>query len=164
MRTSVLGLALITLIFLLAGCGGGGGGVVGGVGGTAEPTAVTIIVKTVGSTATLYGVEFGFNLPAGVTLTRQASGELAAGVIVPSGGAAGASLVTNYQSTTSPQTVEVSLTKISGFPVGEFLTVTVMVAPGVVLQPANVTFSRFKAYDNLNGVPSDSITGTVTAP
>ena len=158
MRYSFLGFALIALISLVFGCGGGVGE------STPGPTAATVVIKTVGAPATLYGVEFTAQLPIGVTLTTQGSGQLAAGVMVPSGGATGATVVTNYQSASSPKTVAVSVTKgEDGFPVGEFLTVNAMVAPGAALLPADIALSEFKVFDNL-GALAGSITGTVTVP
>ena len=78
--------------------------------------------------------------------------------------AAGAAPVANYQAGSAPQTVVVSLTKKTGFPVGEFLTVTPVIAAGTVLLPTDIILSDFKAYDNFNGVPAPSIAGTVAAP
>lgn len=153
-------MALAALIFTVPGCGGGGGGSAPG-----PPAPVDrVVIKSVGAPATLYGVEFTLQLPAGVTLATDGAGALAAGVLVASGGAAGAAPVVNYRAGSVPQTVVVSLTKDTGFPVGEFLTLTPMIAAGTVLLPTDIILSGFKAYDNFNGVPAPSIAGTVAAP
>jgi len=159
MRSCALAVALLSLISLMAGCGGGGGGT--------QPTAPanSVVIKSVGAATTLYGVGFKLQLPPGVTLATQGNGALAAGALVSSGGAADANFAANYDSGVSPQTVTVSLTKASGFPVGEFMTVIPVLAQGTALVPGDFVLSDFKAYDNLTtGSPAPLITGTVTAP
>ena len=158
-RHVTLAIAPVAVFFLLCGCGGGGHAV------DNSAAASTVIVKTVGAATTLYGLQFKIELAPGVTLATDASGELASGAIVPSGGAAGAMVVTNYQRSVEPQTVTVSLVKPLGFSVGEFLTLTAQVAPGASFSPADLTLSEFKAYDDLeSGAVQESITGAVAAP
>ena len=159
MRSPVLGMLLLSLICLVSGCGGGGGGATGS-GPTA--TTATVVIKTVGAPTTLYGVQFKVQIPTGVTLATEGAGVIAAGVMIPSGGATGGLLEAGYQSSNSPQTATVSVTHGSGFQVGEFMTMTVTVPPGTVLLPADLVLSEFKAYDNFNGIPTVAITGTAT--
>lgn len=158
MKSVLFRIALLALAWTLPGCGGGGGG------GASGPTTTTLVVKALGSATTLYGIQAKVNLPAGVTLATQPNGELVSGTIVPSGGASGATLVTNYQTTTAPQTVTVSLTALSGFPAGEFLKVTVLVAPGIVVNPSDITFVEFKAYQDLQATLASGMTPSISLP
>jgi len=152
---------LVLLVSLLPGCGGGGG-----AGNVPAPFSTnTVVIKTLGAPATLYGVQFKVELPDGVTLAADQFGALTAGAMVPSGGAAGASLVTDYQASASYRSVTVSLVKASGFPVGEFLTVNALVPLGTSLSPGDFILSDFKAYDNLaTGGVATAVTGGVSAP
>lgn len=157
--------ALLSLIFLLTGCGGGGGG-----GAEAPQTPVagsSVVIASAGAATTLYGVEFTLQLPPGVTLATPGGGTLAAGAMVPSGGAAGTDVTLNayYDTAVSPQTVKVSLVKPSGFPVGRFLTVTPVLAQGTDLVPAAFAITGFKAWDDLTTYRVDPlITSVVAAP
>ncbi|GAW65982.1 lipoprotein [Geoanaerobacter pelophilus] len=147
----------------LTGCGGGGG-----VEAPQAPVAgSSIVIETAGAATTLYGVEFTLQLPPGVTLATPGGGTLAAGVMVPSGGAAGADagLSVFYDTGAAPQTVKVSLVKPSGFPVGRFLSVTLVLAQGTTLVPAAFVISGFKAWDDLASYRVNPlITSVVAAP
>lgn len=141
----------IILVLSMMGCGGGGEVAPGALGST-------VIIKVVsgGVAGPLYGVQFKTDLPAGVTLDTAANGDLAEGVLK----ATGSNLVSNYVTTTSPQTLEVSVTDGSGFLVGEFLEISCSVAPGTVLTASALTFTEFIGYDKA-GWPIPGVTGTL---
>lgn len=163
MRFCAVFMAFVVLPTLLcAGCGGGGGD----AAAPFQPVtpANSVVIKSVGPATTLYGVQFTLQLPSGVTLATPGGGAVAQGVLSASGGAAGSSVSSYYDSGATPQTVTVSVTNKSGFQVGQFLTVATQVAPGTTLTPGNLMLTQFKAYDSFLGAVAPAITGEVSAP
>ncbi|WP_148212903.1 hypothetical protein [Citrifermentans bemidjiense] len=166
MKLAVSATSLLSFVSLLAGCGGGGGE-------SAPPQIATptnsLVISTSGTAAALYGVQFTLQLPPGVTLATQ-GGALAAGVIAPSGGAAGATVTTNYDPVLAPRTVTVSLIKAppafpAGFPVGPFMTIIPVLPQGMTLAAGDFTLSSFKAWDDLTTYhEAPQITGAIAAP
>lgn len=159
-ETLIRHIAVLVLVTLF-GCGGGGGG--GGGGDASTSSTVVVRVKTSGVAVPLYGVQFKAALPAGVTLSTDSNGNLAAGILKATGGAVGANIECNYQSGASPQTLAVSVAispSGGGFLVGEFLTVFCTVAPGTVLSSTDIKFSEFKVFDK-GGAEISGATGLI---
>jgi hypothetical protein len=149
---------------VLFGCGGGGGG----GSSTPQPPAGTNIIATIGLTGTLNagqsigGVDVVLNLPAGVSAVADGTGETAAGVVVPVGGAAGSLPVGKYTAAAggNPGTVRVVLVKTAGFSTGDFVTINLAYTAGSKPNQNDFSTGALSVIDASNS--STAITGLTT--
>lgn len=155
---------LISAIGMLAACGGGGGG------GTsvAQPSAAILKLSTSGALnqgTALAGIEISVILPAGVTLTTNADGSVAAGVVTVSGVAA-PGILTPPIYTPAGGTAPGELTFVvasdapAGFGTGEFATVRCDIDAGSSPVANDFTPVEFKPVD-MNGAMVGGMTANV---
>jgi hypothetical protein len=153
-------------IGIFSGCGGSTGGGGGGTVAT-PPTKAIIKISTKGTLASgtqIGGVEVSVKLPAGVSAkTLNASTTETAGEVVEASGVATnnsqvVGTYTNQTGLTSGGTVRIFLSTGTGFPVGEFATMSTDIAAGYA--PVSADFNQITAIvKDLNGV---DITGLTT--
>lgn len=144
----------VLFMTLLAACGG--------EGGTAPSTTKSVRFSTVGTTAQqIYGIQLVATLPQGVTVETEANGSIADGIVTLYGSAVGSLIDAMYDSTATPASLRIALTKETPLGIGDFVTVKFSVAPGVSLTARDITFSQFVAKDG-NGATVSGINGNVS--
>jgi hypothetical protein len=147
-RTLIL-ISFLT-ITLMIGCGGGGGGGNNNGNGTMPPTKAVVKISTLGSPSVtpLIGAQATLHLPAGVSVkTFLNSTQTGTNVVVASGYAVPADLVLGVYSSASG-TVNVYVTKASGFASGEFATVNCDIASGASPIAANFSVTDLIVSDS----------------
>lgn len=161
-------LALLALVAaLLGGCGSGGGS----TGNTTDtgsgtgvqlqtgpnPAIVAIGTRAPSPTTVLYGAEFKLLLPAGVTMTANADGALADGVLQLADKRAmtGARYVS--ATSTTRGFLQVNIIDAGGFTVGALATVNCAVSQGAAVGAASFALDGFSARD-ANGAAITGIT------
>lgn len=165
-RFNLYGL-LAAIILTLAACGGGGGG-----GGSAtspttdKPLQSNTAIITISTEGTLAeGTSLGtagitLELPPGVTVKHDAAaGAVEAGVIEPSGAAAGKAIVgiSLYQPATEAAKGRVNFSVIAsdrtGFGTGEFVTVICDIAAGSSPTATDFSIAAFEPFDVSQAAP-----------
>jgi len=147
-------IAALLFMTLLAACGG--------EGGTAPSTTKTVRFSTVGNTAQqIYGIQLVATLPQGVTLETEANGTIADGIVTLYGSEAGSLLDTIYDSSATPSSLRIALTKETPIGTGDFVTVKCTVAHGASFTASDISFSQFVAKDG-NGATVPGISGNVS--
>ena len=147
------------MITLIIGCSGGGGGGNDSGGnsnsnGTLPPTAAVIKISTLGSPSVtpLTGAQVTVHMPTGVSVkTFLDSTQTGTNAVVASGNAVPADLVIGAYSSTSG-TVNVYVTKASGFASGEFATVTCDISSGSLLQAADFSVTDLIVSDSVGNL------------
>ncbi|SNB44959.1 hypothetical protein [Geobacter sp. DSM 9736] len=110
-------------------------------------------------------VEVVINLPQGVSIPLQdaGTGEIATSALTLSGAIPSNATILSGKFTpatlTSPATIMLVLASVSGFPVGEFVTVNCDVATGSVVTPAHFILTGFQSTDILGA----ALTGVTPA-
>lgn len=134
----------------------------GGEGGTAPSTTKTVRFSTVGNAVQqIYGIQLVANLPQGVTVETEANGSIGDGIVTLYGSAAGSLVDAMYDSSGTPSSLRIALTKETPLGIGDFVTVKCTVASGVSLTASDITFSQFVAKDG-NGATVSGISGNVS--
>lgn len=161
-------LVLLFILSLLAACGHKSHD-------QAQPTQAVITLSTSGSIPAgtlIYGAQATLKLPAGVTAKASPSNVnpmtmvTDSGVVVATGTSVGAEnvLATYATLTTTPAThsVEVYVTKSSGFSTGDFVTIHCDITAPAKPSVADFSIADFKAVDQ-NGATLTGLTLGMTA-
>lgn len=146
-------LLAIGAVISVAGCGGGGGG---GGGGTVQPPATKAIVKLATAGTLPAGTSIGV-IGATVMYPTTKGLSIADMNVVPSGVAAGGTVAANVSTLGQVFLGNLTLTS-TGFPIGEFATLTFSIASG----STPVVTSDFVVapdYTVLDAATSNSIPG-----
>lgn len=182
MKKLIINLGMLAgLLLLMAGCGGGGDSATGALPFFTFPTAsstptpvpppnsagtatLTLTASGVPAPAgNLSGITITITLPAGVTVTTNPDGTVAAGVVIPSGllSAATATSSAVYIPATRTLNITVASTQAAGFGVGQYATV-VCTYSGAVPVANSFTLSGFLPADLLLQ-PVAGLTASYTA-
>lgn len=164
---------LLCSVILIHGCGGGGGNPASNNPVQKQPTTAVVKLYTQGSLpqgTEIAGIGITVNLPAGVTVTTDASGGVGSEVIISSGETASKAVViiTDFTpaTATSPGAISFVLTSTAaaGFGVGEFATVNCGISVGSYPKATDIftSDSDFRAVD-LSGVTIAGLAPTSTA-
>lgn len=115
--------------------------------------------------AKIGGIDFTFNLPAGVTLTKDAiTNQVTSGIVVVSGVAAAAGTTSISLSTLNAQALRTVLANAQGFDAGEFVNISCTIPAGNTATAANFTTAITAATITATGLTGALITGvTLTA-
>ena len=149
-KTSLIFIISSILTFTLnVGCGSSGGNNNGG-NGTPPPTVAVVKISTLGSPSVtpLIGAQATVRMPAGVSVkTFLNSTQTGSNVVIASGNAVAADLVMGVYSSASG-TVNVYVTKASGFASGEFATVNCDIASGASPNAADFSVTELIVSDS----------------
>jgi hypothetical protein len=137
-------------IMIISGCGGGGGSE-GSVNGGSTTKTATLVFSSYSTNAQIAGFDFTVTLPKNVTITTDSSGALSSSVVYLSGQFATAPALNaagvNYDTTSSTSNkLQIVYAGLSGYPVGEFLTVVCNVPVSYTLNINDISFiASFKS-------------------
>ena len=146
--TLISKLVILTLLLSLTGCVSAGGGAAARVNTTTR-AILKLTAHNIPAGKSVSAIQASLQLPVGVT-PGVLKGNDASGSVVASGLAAGAMVASSYNSETRIMTYGVVFP--SGFPAGEFLTITCKVADGTV-----VTASDFPAQAKITQILDSSM-------
>lgn len=142
------------MLFLLLPDAGSGGG------GTAAPSKAVVTLSAQGTVSTpnfIHGIELYLVLPVGVTVKTDTTGKPTDGIVVATGGAAGANttVLAKYPVTEpvegNANAIFILLTDTAGFDPGNFVTVTCDITSGSSPKQADFKVTGFKPVDSLSG-------------
>lgn len=164
---SLIGQIIYLATAVLSGCGGGDSAVSPTTQQGAQPTAATLKLSTQGvlpTGASIGAVDVVVNLPAGVTVKADGSGQVQAGAMEPSAVAVGSTAIATFTPTSggSPAKTRVVLINAAGFGTGEFATVNCDIAAGSSPKAADFTLTGFSAA-NVDGTTLTGLTPVVSA-
>lgn len=167
----LIGLVIYLALAVLSGCGGGDGSTTASSNPNppvaTQPTAATLKLSTQGTLPTgaaIGALDVTVNLPEGVTVKADGTGQTVAGVMAPSAGAAGSLGVATFTPAAggNPAKTRIVLINASGVGTGEFATVNCDIAAGSSPKASDFSLAGFSVGD-VNGTPIAGMTPAFTA-
>lgn len=134
--------------------------------GTFKLAHLKISTSGLAAGAKIGGIDFTFNLPAGVTLPKDAqTNEVSSGPIVISGVAAGVGTTSVSLATLNQQALRTYLANAQGFGAGEFVNISCTIPAGNTATAADFTAAiaaATRTVTDLKGAPIQAIALTAT--
>lgn len=110
-------------------------------------------------TGTIYGVKFTIELPSGVAIVANGSGEIEKGIITSN--ISGASIVAKYTKGT-PSKIDITIASASGFSAGDLAVVNLLMDSSISTPNSNqFQIKNIEAYDE-NGSPKTGFSVSLT--
>jgi hypothetical protein len=142
MRKNLLGLYVLTMIMMAAGCAATGDAPLG----SSRPAHAVLTLFTEGTGTAISAIDVTVGLPSNVTVTSAAASGIAAG--------SNPLIASNYTAgtATTAATVRIGLISATGFGVGEFCTIAGEIAAGHAPSASDFRILTFSAVDQAGAV------------